>query len=281
MIEQNDGPATTSDTGTPRNEHLSALGFRVEHADTREGVDRLLEACDMEPLSDPEDDWEDSQYLVATTRAGGIAACIGWNRGQDAIVLHSLAVAPSSRRNRVGASLFATAIGDVMDAEPVSNLHLVTDVARGFFASFGFEKLPREEVPDPVRRHPIYEQVSEEATRMIRRYDPATQRGLDQYAFRLVHNTTEEEATPPGSVFFFQQSGPLIEANYRGEPVERGHLIGAIDGTRLEFLWHQYAADGELMQGDGQMYVDELPDGRRELREKLGDDPGELLLREV
>lgn len=278
--EEPDNPSEPS--GAPRNEHLSGLGFRLEYPNSTDGVHRLLRACNLEPIDEPsENGWSPSGYLVATTRAGGIAACIGWNRTPETAVLHSLAVAPSSRRNRVGASLFATAAGDIMDSSPVREIYLITDVALAFFTSFGFEVVDRSEIPEPVEDHPTFARASGDATAMVRRYHPVTQRGLDQCAFRLIHNTTEDEVLPPGTVFFFEQSGSIIEASYRGEPVERGHLIGAIDGDQLDFLWHQYLSGATLMQGDGQMYVDQLDDGRRELREKLGDDAGELLLREV
>ena len=117
---------------------------------------------------------------------------------------------------------------------------------------------------------------------MARRYHPIG-RGLDKRAFRLIHNTTTNATIPPGSVFLFKQSGSIIESHYRGGPVQRGHIIGSIKGNELSFLWHQAVGDGDLMQGDGRIFVDELDDGRRELREQLGDptDPGELLLREV
>jgi hypothetical protein len=49
----------------------------------------------------------------------------------------------------------------------------------------------------------------------------------------------------------------------------------------LQFLWHHALENGELQNGSGNILVRELPDGRRELRETLGEDPGELLLREV
>jgi N-acetylglutamate synthase-like GNAT family acetyltransferase len=268
--------------GPPRNEHLSALGFRLEYPESADGVERLLRACNLEPTPNPADgEWGPSGYLVAKTRAGGIAACLGWNRGPDAIVLHSLAVAPSSRRSRVGASLFSSAVGQLIDIASVDELYLMTGTARAFFTSFSFESIDRSDLPPSIEAHPAFARAGSDATPMVRRYHPATQRGLDQCAFRLIHNTTEEEALPPGSVFFFEQSGEIVESSYRGEPVVRGHLIGAIDGGRLNFLWHQYVSGGELMQGDGEIYVDELDDGRRELREKLGDDPGELLLREV
>jgi hypothetical protein len=61
-----------------------------------------------------------------------------------------------------------------------------------------------------------------------------------------------------------------------------GHIIGSVKGQTLDFLWHQVLDSGELDQGTGRIFVSELDDGRRELREKLGgSDPGELLLREV
>lgn len=271
-----------SDSGSPRNEHLSALGFRLEYPNSLEGVHKLLRACNVEPIArESLEGWSPSGYLVATTRAGGIAASIGWNRTGDICALHSLAVAPSSRRNRVGASLFATALGDIMDSSPVDAIYLITDAARAFFAGFGFEVVDRSEVPESVTRHPTFQRAGPDATSMVRRYHSVTQRGLDQCAFRLIHNTTEEEVLPPGSVFLFEQSGDIVEASYVGAPVGRGHLIGATEGKQLDFLWHQYLEGGDLMQGDGQIFVDHLDDGRRELREELGDDPGELLLREV
>lgn len=281
-MTEDSGAEIRSQSGAPRNEHLSALGFRLEYPDSVDEVQRLLRACNLEPIEPPEEGgWSPSGYLVAATRAGGIAASIGWNRDADTAILHSLAVAPSSRRNRVGASIFATAVGDIMDSSPVDAIYLITDVAREFFASFGFETIDQSEVPADVEKHPSFQRAGPDATSMVRRYHPVTQRGLDQCAFRLIHNTTEDEVLPPGSVFLFEQSGDIVEASYQGEPVERGHLIGATEGERLDFLWHQYLTGGDLMQGDGQIYVDDLPDGRRELREQLGDDPGELLLREV
>lgn len=275
----------------PRNESLLNLGFRLAWAESSKDVHRLLKACDLDPVpepaevvdpTDPSDEnvWEPTRYLVAKTRAGGLAACIGWNRSPQTLVLHSLAVAPSSRRNRVGVSLLASALGWAIDQQPVDRVFLITDLARSLFTSFGFEGLDRADVPDHVAGHPTFRDAHPDATAMVRRYRP-TRRGLDQCAFRLIHNTTEEELLPKGSVFLFKQSGSLIEASYRGEPVRRGHLIGHIDESRLRFLWHQYVAEDKLLSGDGEMHVNTLDDGRRELREELGDHPGELLLREV
>ena len=267
----------------PRNEHISSLGFRLETTDDVEAVQRLLEASNLEPIHDEQSagQWQPSHYLIACTTAGGTAACVGWARGADKLVLHSLAVAPPSRGSGIGASMLATALSQIMADDPVTEAYLTTNKARAFFADFSFESIEEEEVPEAVATHPAFEYAPADSQPMVRRYRPI-KRGLDQCAFRLVHNTTEDATMPPGSVFFFRQSGSIIEANYRGTPVRRGHLIGSIQGQELRFLWHQALDSGELAEGDGRIFVDELDDGRRELREKLGHgDPGELLLREV
>ncbi|MFB6265093.1 MAG: GNAT family N-acetyltransferase [Bradymonadaceae bacterium] len=280
-----DDPATAdapTHRSVPRNEHLQNLGFRLTEPDSTEAIERLLEACDLEALPEPDlEVFSPSRYYCAETRAGGIAGCVGWNRFEDAAVMHSLGVAPSSRRSGIGASLFATAVGQIMDEAPVEAIYLRTRQAVGYFSRFGFKRVETDAIPEPVATHPVYDVGDPGATTMVRRYRDGLQRGLDQCAFRLIHNTTAENLLPAGAVFFFDQSGSRVEAGYRGSPVERGHLIGSIEDGRLRFLWHQYTEEGNLLQGDGEIHVDELDDGRLELREKLGDDPGEMLLREV
>ena len=81
------------------------------------------------------------------------------------------------------------------------------------------------------------------------------------------------------------QTGVVIESSYRGGPVRRGHIIGAISDDELNFCWHQYVDDGRLQSGDGTIFVELLEDGRRELRETLStamtSKTNELLLREL
>ncbi len=265
-----------------RNEHIASLGYHLEDTQQVEQVRRLLRASGVIELGEqgPAGPWQPSTYLMACTNAGGTAACVGWTRGDDCIVLHSLAVANPSRGSGIGASMLATVLGEAMDQQPVRDVYLTTRTARRFFADFGFELLEPDKIPYAVRAHPAFARAPEGSVPMVRRYKPK-KRGLDQCAFRLIHNTTADATLPPGSVFLFHQSGSLLEANYRGTPVQRGHLIGAIRGQQLDFLWHQALDSGELASGRGRILVDELDDGRRELREKLGKDPGELLLREV
>ncbi len=268
------------------NEHITSLGYRLEHTEAVDQVTALLEACRLSPIESPGPEWEPTRYIVACTLAGGTAACIGWNRRDDAVVLHSLGVAPTSRGSGIGAGLLASAMGHIMDTQSVPETWLITDAlgARRMFTSAGFVPAERSDVPSAIADHPTFRNTrGEHARPMVRRYQ-TTRRGLDNCAFRLILNETDEATLPLGSVFFFRQTGEVIEASYRGGPVRRGHLIGAISGDELNFCWHHYVDDGRLQNGDGRIFVEMLEDGRRELRENLDLDSGdknELLLREV
>lgn len=269
-----------------RNDLITHLGFRLEETDDPTQVARLLEASGVPALpAHSHGAWHRARYLVAYSGAGGTAACAGWTRGADCLVLHSVAVAAPSRGTGLGASLFATLLGQAMDEAPVPQVYLTTQQARRFFADFGFEPLEAQNIPYEVRAHPQFARAPEQSTAMVRRYVASTltapSRGLDQCAFRLIHNSTPNATLPLGSVFFFRQAGAILQASYRGTPVRRGHLIGSISADALNFLWHHVLDDGRLDSGGGRILVSELPDGRRELRERLGNTPGELLLREV
>ncbi|MGM0556808.1 MAG: GNAT family N-acetyltransferase [Myxococcota bacterium] len=267
-----------------RNEHIASLGFRLSKTNNLDRVEALLKATGLETIASPTNTvWDESEYLVAGTTAGGIAACVGWNRAPEDIVIHSLAVAPSSRGSGIGASMLAEAMAELIDEDPVDRIFLCTRAARSFFAPFGYSAIAFDELSKHVREHPSFIGCQSECTAMVRRYHPVT-RGLDQRAFRLIHNTTTDATVPPGAVFLFKQSGSILESHYRGGPVQRGHLIGSIQGNELNFLWQHAIENGDLMRGDGRIFVDELGDGRRELRERLSggaQNPGELLLREV
>ncbi len=78
-----------------RNQHIASLGFRLEETRSIDKVRPLLRASGVEALQEAaqKGPWEPSTYLISCTAAGGTAACVGWTRGEDCIVLHSLAVA--------------------------------------------------------------------------------------------------------------------------------------------------------------------------------------------
>lgn len=265
---------------TDGHEHITSLGYRLERL-TNPNVEALLRACRVDALDEPPPPWTTSEFLLAQTLAGGTAACVGWNRRGPIAVIHSLAVAPTSRGSGIGAGLLASAMGAIMDEDPVEAMVLSTDsnAARRLFTSAGFSGADLDELPADVLEHPTF--AAGRAYTMTRRYS-GTKPGLDNCAFRVIVNNTEDATLPLGSVFFFRQNGEIVESSYRGGPVRRGHLIGLINGDEFDFRWHQYVEDGRLQAGDGRIFVEALPDGRRELRGPLSHvESNELLLREV
>jgi hypothetical protein len=240
----------------------------------------------MEPIDKPPPAWSRAQYLTAKTRAGGIAAAIGWNRAEDTAVLHSLAVAPTTRGGGIGAGMLASAMAQIMEEEPVRGLYLITPGSRiqRLFESAGFSTLDFDDVPDVVTSHPLFASPWEGARPMIRDYG-RPRRSLDNSAFRVVINNTPGATLPRGSVFFFRQNGGIIEADYRGGPVKRGHIIGSVQGERLEFAWHSYVEGGKIQTGKGAILIQHLADGRRELTQFSRPDDSfeenELVLQEL
>lgn len=264
---------------TFQNGNIAALGYRLEVIDDVKPVRPLLEACGLEACHDGGDVWKKTAYLAAMTPAGGVAASVGWARGVgDEVVIHSLAVAPSSRGMGLGASMLATTSLYLREQRQAGALYIgAARPLTGYFGRLGYVEVDPDTLPKSVSKHPSVTKTGH--TPMVRQYG-VERHGLDQSAFCLIHNTTENALLPEGSVFWFRQSGQVLEAKYRGGPVARGHLLGAMEAETLRFLWQSCSSDGDLARGEGEIVIDLLDDGRRELREKLGADPGELLLRE-
>lgn len=260
-----------------KNEHIASLGYKLESTTDVTLVKQLLEISGVEPVFDEGD--QVTEYLMATTTAGGLAACAGWTRTADTVVLHSLAVAPPSRGSGVGASLMAQALWVIMNSAPVEAVYLMATAARRFFASFGFVAIDEDEIPAEVGDHATFRDAPPGSTPMARHYK-ITPRGFDQCAFRLLENQTANAVLPVGSVIFFRQTGQMLEASYRGGPVMRGHILGRIDGDEITYLWHAYASNDDLLHGNGEMVITSGEDGRRELQEVDVDDVM-LRMREV
>jgi N-acetylglutamate synthase-like GNAT family acetyltransferase len=225
-------------------------------------------------------DGDPSQYLLATTAAGGIAACAGWTRVGAHAVMHSLAVAPPSRGSGVGGALFAMAMGALMDEGAVSAVYLGTHQARRFFQGFGFEATEGD-LPELVAEHPAIRLAGPGVSLMVRRYHEEVPRGLDQRAFRLLHNATSDATLPMGSVMYFRQRDLMLEASYRGGVVSRGQLLGHVEQDRVRYVWQGYLRSQVLLQGQGELVITALEDGRRELREEDEEGGDALLMREI
>jgi N-acetylglutamate synthase-like GNAT family acetyltransferase len=264
------------------NAQIEALGYELVVSLDASPIEALLRAAGLERLRWSSGD-DPSCYLMAQTSAGGVAACAGWTRMGDAAVMHSLAVAPPSRGSGVGGSLFAQAVGALMDERPVETIYLVTTGARRFFGSFGFEQIEPEEAPAEVRKHPsMLSGMGDGRILMARRYKAEALRGLDQRAFRLMRNATPDAALPPGSILYMQQRDTMLVASYRGGPVVRGQLLGDVDQDRITYMWQVYLQGQALLQGRGAFLVRRLSDGRRELHEEDSDGGAPVLvMREV
>ncbi len=260
------------------NKNIESLGYGLETAGDGKAIERLLDACGLKKLEeDPRA--EGTQYLTATTPAGGVAAMVGWSRyGDGRAVIHSLAVAPSSRGIGIGASMVGSAMTYLREEAQVEAIYV--GVAGGlwrYFGRLGFEEVKTGgTLPPSIKEHPS---IGREGARVMSRDYGATRRGLDQCAFILRYNSTAGATLPTGSVFWFRQRDDVVEAQYRGGRVRRGHMLGALDSDSIRFSWHACDDRGGLQRGQGRINVEVLDDGRRELREVM--DVGELLLREI
>lgn len=253
------------------------MGFELEFSTDAGVINPLLTACGLDPL-EGEDTLD--QYLLVTTRAGGVAACVGWTTLAETAVIHSLAVAPSTRGSSVGAALLASALHEVMAHQPVASIYLRTKQARHFFSLFGFAQLFDEDtLPDEVAQHPSF--ADAQMAQCMAKHYQIVPRGLDKCAFRLIHNATPEATLPLGSVLFYKQSNNRLEATYRGGTVVQGHMLGHIQQDTIDYLWHSYLSDDQLTQGSGHMIIKALEDGRRELREVNEEGEIQLILREA
>ena len=280
-------------SATGHNAHIASLGFRLESTQDEALIAPLLRACGLKPLGDQE---AQSEYLMVSTPAGGIAACVGWSKVAGAAAVHSLAVAPPSRGSGLGASLLASAMAMVMDAHPVEAIYArAGGGAARFFALFGFitvDEREAERMAPELREHvslasqsDLLSQEDKAPDHVMVRHYRITPRGLDQCAFRLLRN--EESAggvLPPGAVLFFRQTGQMIEATYRGGAVRRGHILGHIEQDEIAYRWHAYTGRDRVVFGSGALRITSLEDGRRQLGELHdGSDEGAigLSLREV
>jgi len=93
-------------------------------------------------------------FLVAE-REGRVVGAIGLElRGEHAL-LRSAVVSPSERGAGLGAALFDR-VHELARASDVTSLLLLTTAAEGYWARHGFERIPREAVPEAVTASPEF-----------------------------------------------------------------------------------------------------------------------------
>jgi N-acetylglutamate synthase-like GNAT family acetyltransferase len=90
-----------------------------------------------------------ANFLVAVN-GGRIVGVVGLEPYGAAALLRSAAVAPDARGSGLGHALVRALLVHAT-ARGIRDLYLLTTTAEEFFPRFGFERIAREEVPEPVR----------------------------------------------------------------------------------------------------------------------------------
>jgi glycerol uptake facilitator-like aquaporin/N-acetylglutamate synthase-like GNAT family acetyltransferase len=137
---------------------VTTVRLRAASEDDRPAVASLLAAAS---LPTDLDDWFPAQAVVAEL-AGRIVGAAGFERGGDAALLRSVAVAPEARGAGLGAALVAERLHAARRAGARRAFLLTTDAA-SWFARLGFTAADRATVPAPIA-----------ATRQFRALCPAS-----------------------------------------------------------------------------------------------------------
>ncbi len=86
--------------------------------------------------------------------------------------------------------------------------------------------------------------------------------------FRAIANSVNGE-TSSDTIFYYQQQGNIVSANYSGGQIISGNLIALVDASgSLNMRYHQVNAKGELMTGICFSIPEILPNGKIRLYEK-------------
>lgn len=102
---------------------------------------------------------EETGQLVG---AAGLELC-----GSDAL-LRSVVVAPKSQSRGVGRALVTRIIAEA-EARQLHALYLLTTTAERYFPAFGFERIARDAVPDPVRATDEFQTACPASATVMRR----------------------------------------------------------------------------------------------------------------
>jgi amino-acid N-acetyltransferase len=125
---------------------VGGVTVRAATRDDRSAVTALLEAAGLPTAGLPRslDD-----FLIAED-GGRIVGAIGLEVYAEAALLRSAVVDPSARGTGLGHALVRALLVHAT-ARGIRELYLLTTTAEEFFPRFGFERITRGEVPEPVR----------------------------------------------------------------------------------------------------------------------------------
>jgi hypothetical protein len=85
--------------------------------------------------------------------------------------------------------------------------------------------------------------------------------------FRPSQNTENGE-TSGETMFHYKQEGNILNSEYSGGKIVKGHLIGLVDENgNIDMRYHQVNTSGELMTGFCKSTPEILPNGKIRLHE--------------
>lgn len=129
-------------------EHVSDLQFRNATGDDLDTVIEFLTASDL-PHEDVRDG--DAAFYLGVTGGGREVVGVAGLEPYGTVGLLRSVVVPARHRGRG----YGTALVDAASARAagagVERLYLLTTSADGFFTAKGFERVPRDAVPHPIR----------------------------------------------------------------------------------------------------------------------------------
>jgi hypothetical protein len=91
---------------------------------------------------------------------------------------------------------------------------------------------------------------------------------LDLHIFEVIE-TSSTSAISAETVFEFREQDGVVEAAYTGGDVVRGLLTGRRDGDRVQSVYAQLHADGQLKSGTNEMRLERTVTGRLRLLERF------------
>jgi amino-acid N-acetyltransferase len=128
------------------------------------GVLALLSEAKLPP--DGADAWID--HFIVAERDVAVVGCAGLELYGDDALLRSVTTTPSVRGTGVGALLIERA-ADRARAMRIADLYLLTTSAETWFTRFGFERVSRDDVPEPVRQSVQFRLVTCSSATAMRR----------------------------------------------------------------------------------------------------------------
>ncbi|MEL7530451.1 MAG: n-acetylglutamate synthase [Bacteroidota bacterium] len=98
---------------------------------------------------------------------------------------------------------------------------------------------------------------------------------LNHRKFKSLHNSDNGEVGDD-TVFHYRQAGKLIWGEYGGGQIQKGFLVGQIEGDELSFTYQHINADFEAMTGKCQSKISLTAEGRYQLNERWQWTSGDL-----